>query len=566
MNNYTQKLWLTIFMLLTVGLAACGGSPAPLAQPVTVQETQREAAVPPQQTDPTATPETTGDEAAEVETLISPAETQSEMAAGASASQQFGLVVSQLNDKGFNDLAWAGMQRAAEELGVTVQFAQDTNPATAQNRITQFINHGFDGLVAVGLEYGPAIKATGQMTSTIPLAIVDFPNQTAHDRGLLFEVDAPAFLAGYLAAGMSQSGTVCTYGGQKIPPVLIFMVGFEHGIEYYNDQNEASVALLGWHTDPSTPSGGEGVFAGNFSNQSFGRQIAQELAGQGCDIIFPVAGAVGLGTAEVAADNGLTLIGVDADQSLSNSAYADLYLTSVIKHVDQAVFETISLMATGDFAGGNNYIGTLDNRGVGLAPFHSFEEQVPQSLKDQLFTVEQDLVLGKLTTGWPIGAGQIETSLTSGSLNLVALRNTTYDVVYTQNGTAPLANGQYLETTAEGAVDIVVTLGGQVAYGDLDGDGQEEAVVIVVSDPNGSAIFHDLAVVADQDGTPVNLASAALPDPVVVKEVDVEGGLVKVVMDTVGPGDGQCCPSQHTVSFYGLQNGALVALASQTVD
>ncbi|MCB0155274.1 MAG: hypothetical protein KDF65_10800, partial [Anaerolineae bacterium] len=108
--------------------------------------------------------------------------------------------------------------------------------------------------------------------------------------------------------------------------------------------------------------------------------------------------------------------------------------------------------------------------------------------------------------------------------------------------------------------------GGQVAYGDLDGDGQEEAVVIVVSDPNGSAIFHDLAVVAEQDGAPAHVASAALPDPVVLKEVDVEDGLIKVVMDTLGPGDGQCCPSQHTVSFYGLQNGVLVELASQTVE
>jgi basic membrane protein A len=541
----------------------------PLAQPEQVENVatshQAQAAVPQQQTEPTATPEgadqETGDD------LVSAAETQSETAANAELpAKQYGLIVTQLNDKGFNDLAWAGMQRAAEELGVAVQFAQDTNPGTAQARINRFINQSYDGIIAVGQEYGPAIKAAAEAHPDMPFAIVDFPNQTPADRGLLFDVDAPAFEAGYLAAAMSQSGTVCTYGGMKIPPVMIFMVGFEHGVTYYNEQNEASVEVLGWTTDPANPSGGEGVFAGNFTNRDFGRSIAQEFAAQGCDIIFPVAGGVGLGTAQVAAENGLTLIGVDADQSLSNPDYADQYLTSVIKHVGTAVFETVSLMVAGDFAGGNNTIGTLDNRGVGLAPFLSFEDKVPPTLRDELFEVEQKLALGQLSTGWPVGADQIETSLTSGSLNLVALRHTTYNVEYTQNGTAPLSNGQYLETTPDGNLDVLVTLGGQVAYGDVTGDGQEEAVVIVVSDPNGSAVFHDLAVVADQEGLPVHLTSIALPDPVVVKEIDVENGLIKVVMNTIGPGDGQCCPSLHTVSFYGLPDDQLVELSSQTVN
>ena len=565
MNSYTKHFWLIISIVLLAGLTACGGSPVPLAQPEnSATGVEAEAAAPQQQTEPTATPEGADEETEDV--LVSSAETQSETAAAELPTKQYGLIVTQLNDKGFNDLAWAGMQRATEELGVAVQFAQDTNAGTGQARINQFINQGYDGIIAVGQEYGPAIKAVAQAHPDMSFAIVDFPNQTPADRGLLFDVDAPAFMAGYLAAGMSQSSTVCTYGGKKIPPVMIFMVGFEHGVAYYNQQNETSVEVLGWTTDSSNPSGGEGVFAANFTNRDFGRSIAQEFAAQGCDIIFPVAGGVGLGTAEVAADNGLTLIGVDADQSLSNPDYADLYLTSVIKHVGQAVFETVSLMAAGDFAGGNNYIGTLDNRGVGLAPFHSFEDAVPQSLKDELFEVEQKLVLGEISTGWPVGADQIETSLTSGNLNLLALRNTTYNVEYTQNGTAPLANGQYLETAADGSVDVLVTLGGQVAYGDVTGDGQEEAVAIVVSNPGGSAIFHDLAVVVDQDGAPVHLTSIALPDPVVVKEVDIEDDLIKVVMDTLGPGDGQCCPSQHTVSFYGLQNGQLVELSSQTVN
>lgn len=585
MTNYTQQLWSIMVFVLLVGLAACSDSPATPAQPAAADNTEtgtqaEAAAVPEQQTEPTATaavsteetvdePDvTTESDSEEDDELVSPAETQSEAATtGDLPQQQYGLVVSQLNDRGFNDLAWAGMERAAEELGVAVQFAQDTNPATGQSRINQFINQGYDGIIAVGPEYSSAIKAAAQTNPDIPFAIVDFPNQTANDRGLLFDVDAPAFIAGYLAAGMSQSGTVCTYGGRKIPSVLIFMVGFEYGVEYYNAQNETSVEVLGWTTDPSAPNGGEGVFAGNFTNRTFGETIAEEFAAQGCDIIFPVAGAVGLGTAEVAADNDLTLIGVDADQSLSNPEYADLYLTSVIKHVDRAVFETVSQMAAGDFVGGNNYIGILADGDVGLAPFHSFEDRVPQALKDDLAAVEQGLGDGSITTGWPIGASQIETSLTRGPLGLVALRNATYSDTYTENETAPLVNGRYEETDISDSLPgVLVTLGDQIAYGDLDADGQEEAVVIVVSNPGGSGVFYDLAVMADQDGTPTQVGSAFLGDRIQLKELDVEEGLIKVVMVTQGPDDAQCCPTQRVVIFFGLQNDELVELASQVVN
>ncbi|HMQ54472.1 MAG TPA: BMP family ABC transporter substrate-binding protein, partial [Anaerolineae bacterium] len=493
------------------------------------------------------------------ETLVPEAETQSETAAAADLTgQRYGLVVSQLQDKGFNDLTWVGMQRAAKELGVAVQFSQDSNPGTAQSRIDQLINQGYDGIVAVGLEYGPALKAAAQANPAVPFAIVDFPNQTATDRGLLFDVDAPAFLAGYLAAGMSQTGTVCTYGGQKIPPVLIFMVGFEHGVEYYNDQHDTAVTVLGWRTDSSLPSGGEGVFATNFSDQTFGRVIAEELATQGCDIIFPVAGAVGLGTAEVAAENGLTLIGVDADQALSNPEYADLYLTSVVKRVDRAVFETVQLMVAGNFEGGSNYIGRLDNGGVGLAPFHSFADRVPAALQTELLGLSSKLLDGTISTGWPIGASRIQTSLTTGPLSLIALRNATYNLNSSEIGSVALNNGEYLEPAA----GVEVKLGDQLAYGDLTGDGLEEAVVELITNPADNSPTSDLAVMADQDGTLSQIGSAPLGSGVEIKTLGVEEGLIKVILAV--PDSTDSTPT--VIKFYGIQNGALVELSSQEVN
>lgn len=501
--------------------------------------------------------------------LVPDADTISETSASSAAllKQRYGLVVGQLNDKGFNELAWAGMQRAEAELGVGVQFLQDANPGTVKTRINQFLNQGVDGIVTVGVEMARATKEAAQANPNVPFAIVDFPDQTANDRGLLFAVDAPAFMAGYLAAGMSQSGTVCTYGGRQIPPVMIFMVGFEQGVDYYNSQNEADVNVLGWHTDPTIAVGGAGVFAGSFTDQAFGRSIAVELASRDCDIIFPVAGAVGLGTAEVAAENGLTVIGVDADQSLSNPDYADVYLTSVIKQIDLAVFETVSQMVDGTFAGGSSYIGTLENGGVGLAPFNSFEDQVPQTLKDDLETIRQGLTDRTISTGWPIGVSKIQTSQTAGNLTLAALRNATYNVEYTADGTAPLTNGEYREPAAPGsATETVVRLGDQVAYGDLTGDGQDEAVALLISDPGGSGTFYDLVVVADVDGTPTQIGSVFLGDRIIVKSLAVEDGLVGLVMFTQGPNDPQSDPTQLTVKFFGVQDNELVELASQVVE
>ena len=500
--------------------------------------------------------------------LIPDADIISEAAVSAKMPElSYGLVVSQLNDKGYNDLAWVGMQRAAEELGVSVQYLQDPDDGTVGARITQFLNQGVDGIVTTGSTMARATHKAAQANPDMLFAIIDFPDQNPNDRGLLFDVDDPAFMTGYLAAGMSQSGTVCTYGGQQIPPVLIFMVGFEQGVEYYNDQNDAEVDVLGWHTDPTIPVGGAGVFAGNFNNQAFGQTIAGEFAERGCDIIFPVAGGVGLGTAEVAAENGLTVIGVDADQSLSNPDYADVYLTSVIKHIDQAVFETIAQMADGTFEGNKSYIGTLENGGVDLAPFNTFEDQIPQTLKDDLETIRQGLIDGTLSTGWPIGASRIQKSQNAGALNLNALRNATYNVEYTADGTAPLTNGEYREPAAPGsATETIVRLDNHLVYGDLTGDGQDEAVTILVSDPGGSGTFYDLVVMADVDGTPTQIGSAFLGDRIIVKALEVEDGLIGVGLVTQGPNDPQSDPTQGVVKIFGVQDDALTELASQVIE
>lgn len=321
----------------------------------------------------------------------------------AQATSRYGLLVENATDQGFNQLAIAGLERAQAELGLEIEIVevQDADYATAVNDL---IASGVDGVVTVGLPMALATRDASIANPNIPFISVDFPSQTNGDIGLLFSTDEPAFMAGYLAAGMTTSGTVCTFGGIQIPPVLSFMVGFENGITYYNAEQGTAVTLLGWATNPTLAIGGNGAFIGNFTDQDAARALAEDFFSQGCDIIFPVAGGASLGADAAALEQGLLSIGVDADQRVTAPEYASVYLTSVLKRVDIAVFEAIREIELGELPTVDNfqtnYIGTLNNGGVGLA---TYSAQVPPELQAEIAAIQQQFIAGTLFSGWPIG-------------------------------------------------------------------------------------------------------------------------------------------------------------------
>jgi basic membrane protein A len=140
-----------------------------------------------------------------------------------------------------------------------------------------------------------------------------------------------------------------------------------------------------------------GLFAGNFDSLDDGRRLAQTLMSEGADIIMPVAGPVGLGAAAAIkeAANGTLVIGVDTDWFVRAPDYADIELTSVIKKMDLWVYESIQDVINGAFKGGKR-IGTLENSGVDIAPFHNLDSKVPATLKTELDQVRADIIAGKL--------------------------------------------------------------------------------------------------------------------------------------------------------------------------
>ena len=300
-----------------------------------------------------------------------------------------------IDDKGFNQNAYAGLERGEEELGAEINFLESTAATDYERNINTFIDEGCDLIITVGFLLGDATAAAAEANTDQLFSIVDFAYDPPYEnvQGLVFDTKSASMLAGYLAAGMSQTGTVGTFGGIQIGPVTDFMIGFEAGVNFYNDENGTEVDVIGWDS-----ASGEGTFTGDFENQDNGRQTAEALIQEGADIIFPVAGPVGLGAMAAVQDSGgdALYIGVDVDQAISVAEYEDIMLSSVLKRIDNAVFASIEDAMDGAFEE-TLYVGTLENEGVGLAPYHAFEDEVPQELTDGIEALQESLISGDVT-------------------------------------------------------------------------------------------------------------------------------------------------------------------------
>ncbi len=298
-----------------------------------------------------------------------------------------------IDDKSFNATAWAGAQRAQKELGFEAKYLESQQQTDYEKNINAFIEEGCDLIVTVGFLLGDGTKAAAEANPEQNFAIVDFAYDPTIKNvlGLTFDTDQAAFLAGYVAAATSKTGAVGTFGGLPIPTVTIFMDGFYYGVQYYNEKNGTSVKVLGW--DPATK---EGLFTNNFESTDDGRTMGETLMSEGADVIMPVAGPVGLGTAEAVQSAGNAwIVGVDTDWTVSAPQYKGIILTSVLKNMDVAVFEAAKAVAEGKFAGGV-YVGTLENGGVGIA---TPAAAAPADAVKALDQIKKDIISGAIKVG-----------------------------------------------------------------------------------------------------------------------------------------------------------------------
>jgi basic membrane protein A and related proteins len=322
---------------------------------------------------------------------------------GATAGKFLGCMVTDtggIDDKSFNASSWQGMQeaQAAEPSKISVKYLQSTTSADYASNISAFLGEKCGIIVTVGFLMASATQTAAKSNPTSKFAIVDYPQfpQTNID-SLVFNTVQDGFLGGYLAAGMSKTGKVATFGGQKLPTVTIYMDGFWDGVQYYNKVHHTNVAVLGWNEQTQS-----GEFTNSFTNLTLGQTITQTFISEGADIIFPVAGGVGLGSAKAVqnADNAAgsqkyNMMWVDTDGCVSAPQYCKYFITSVEKGIQSAVKTAVTSAANGTFKGGA-YIGTLANGGVALAPYHDFATVIPASLQAEINTLKAQIISGKI--------------------------------------------------------------------------------------------------------------------------------------------------------------------------
>jgi len=301
------------------------------------------------------------------------------------------------DDKSFNQYAWVGMTAAEAEFGADIRFLESTSAADYAPNLNAFIEEDCNIIFGVGFLLNDETTIAATDNPDISFVGVDHWSQDLTNYlGTFYNIYEGTMLAGYLAAAMTETGTVGVYAGINIPPVTAFSDGFYLGIQAYNEAHGTDVQLIGW--DPVAQ---DGLFTGDFEDTDKGRTMTETLLDAGADIIMPVAGPVGAGSLAVfeERDAGL-LIGVDTDWSAFFPEQAQYVLASAMKRMDLVVYDAIAASIGGTFEGGN-YTGTLENGRVGMTVGSEWIDSVPADLLAEIEELAAKIISGEVSAVFP---------------------------------------------------------------------------------------------------------------------------------------------------------------------
>ncbi len=299
---------------------------------------------------------------------------QPQSSAAASKSVTFVTDVGGLNDNGFNHLGYIGTLMGARAVHYTPHYIETTSSSDYVKNLTLAAQQS-QVVVAVGFSFSTALPTVAAKYPKVRFTIIDF-NYSPSPKNILGNLFAPeqsSYLAGILAAGVSKTHTIGFVGGQTGPVIKAFQAGFTVGAKSY----DPSVRVLSAYT-------------GSFTDQSQGSVTANQEISAGADVIFPAAGASGLGALATADQKRVFSIGVDADQ---HYLHPKTVLSSVVKHVEVAVASAIEADGAGHFTSGTRFW-TLKNDGVGLAPYYNLSARVPAKVKSAITKARQGIVNG----------------------------------------------------------------------------------------------------------------------------------------------------------------------------
>lgn len=302
-----------------------------------------------------------------------------------------------LEDRSFNQSSWEGLQEAEGEYGVEAEAIVSTGETDLAPNVQQAVDSGCELIVTVGFELAESTLAQAEDNPELSFAIVDEIVEAENVKPVVFDTAQASFLAGYLAAGVSKTGVVATFGGGNQPPVTLFMDGFVDGVAQFNEVHGTAVRALGWDKAAQ-----DGAFTGDFEDINKGKALTEGFIDQGADVILPVAGQVGEGAAAAALERGgVSVIWVDSDgyESLPTE-FRPVLLTSVLKNTQDAMVEIVGQVLDDSFTN-EPYVGTLENGGVEIAPYHDLAPLVSAELDAEIDGLRTSIISGELVVESP---------------------------------------------------------------------------------------------------------------------------------------------------------------------
>jgi basic membrane protein A len=297
---------------------------------------------------------------------------------------KIGLVtdIGGLDDRSFNFLANKGLEQAKTELGVEGRVVISRSNSDYVPNLSSLARQDYDLVIAVGFLMAEALDAVAKQFPDTNFAIIDFAAEELagkpdNVRGLLFKEQEAGYLAGYLAglyvAEQGGDPVISSVGGQKIPPVDRYIAGYQAGAQAANPD----VQTLNEYSQ-------------DFVDQAKCKEVALNQISRGATVVFQVAGQCGLGALSAAAERNVAGIGVDADQAY----LGDHILTSALKKVDVAVFQTVKAVQEGTFAGGENTVFDIASGGVGLG---EISDEVAADIVTKVNEIQDEIAAGTIS-------------------------------------------------------------------------------------------------------------------------------------------------------------------------
>jgi len=303
-----------------------------------------------------------------------------------------------INDKSFNQSSYDGAKMALSKgYASSIKYAPAKSNAEYAPNINKFVSEKCTLIVGVGFLLGDAIAAAAKANPSVKFGFVDGWGLGNNVKAITYKTDENSFIAGYIAAALSKTGKVGTYGGVPIPSVTIFMEGFANGVAHYNLMKDKDVKVLGWNTETKT-----GTFLGGFDDTTKALQTSISLEQQGADFIFPVAGAMTLTTAANSQKTKKSsVIWVDVPVMGPAAQYANVTPVSVVKGLAEGVLATIKEAHDGKFTS-KEYVGTMANKGVSIPITPAWNSKIPANLKAEINQLVKDIVSGKIIALNPV--------------------------------------------------------------------------------------------------------------------------------------------------------------------